>query len=127
MTLLFIGVCAGLFSAFGVSSYTARLNLPSVLVLLFAYCMATTSAVYLAEKLFDEPSMGQLIILCTNMLIGMLTLVITLILNALWWVKVHKYLLVFCIYQYYKYINSVSAASIFNSRSVNRMKMTTSH
>ena len=91
MTLLFIGVCAGLFAAFGVSSYTANLNLPSVLLLLFAYCIATTSGVYLAEKAFDEPSMGQLIVLSTNMLIGMLTLVIILILNALWWVEVSVY------------------------------------
>jgi hypothetical protein len=52
--------------------------------------MATTSLVYVVEKAFSEPSMGQLVVLCTNMLVGMLTIIATLILKMLWWIEVNQ-------------------------------------
>ena len=56
----------------------------------FAFWLASAAMVYLLEKFFDEPSMGQLVILCGNVLIGLITLIVTLILQALWWIGVSE-------------------------------------
>ena len=87
-----MAVCVGLFLAFDLTQFTARLNLIAVSVLVLMFWMASASLVYLFEKAFDEPSMGQLVVLCGNSLIGLLTLMISLILQLLWWIPV-----IFCI------------------------------
>ena len=84
----FLSICLAVILGFDISSFTARQNLPAALLLIFSFWLASASLVYILEKCFDEPSMGQLVILCGNVLIGLTTLIITLILQALWWVGV---------------------------------------
>ena len=76
-------VCSGIFLAFDLPQFTANQNLISILVLVLSYWLVSTSIVYLFEGLFDEPSMGQLVLMCTNALIGMVTLMTTLVLQLL--------------------------------------------
>ena len=76
-------MCAAIFLAFDLSQFTANQNLLSILVLVLAYWLVSTSIIYLLERAFDEPSVGQLVIMCTNALIGMITLMTTLILQIL--------------------------------------------
>ena len=88
--LCFLTICLVVILGFDISSFTARQNLPAALLLIFAFWLASASMVYCLEKLFDEPSMGQLVILCGNVLIGLVTLIVTLILQALWWIGVSE-------------------------------------
>ena len=76
-------VCSGIFLAFDLPQFTANQNLISILMLVLSYWLVSTSIVYLFEGSFDEPSMGQLVLMCTNALIGMVTLMITLVLQLL--------------------------------------------
>ena len=55
---------------------------------MLTFCLSSTAFVYCIEKAFRDPSMGQLVVLCSTILIGMVTLVITLILQMLWWLQV---------------------------------------
>ena len=76
-------MCAAIFLAFDLSQFTANQNLISILALVLSYWLVSTSIIYLLERAFDEPSVGQLVIMCTNALIGMITLMTTLILQIL--------------------------------------------
>ena len=76
-------MCAAIFLAFDLSQFTANQNLISILALVLSYWMVSTSIIYLLESAFDEPSVGQLVIMCTNALIGMITLMTTLVLQIL--------------------------------------------
>ena len=76
-------MCAGIFLAFDLSQFTANQNLISILSLVLSYWLVSTSLVYLLEAAFDEPSMGQLVVMCTNALIGMVTLMTSLVLQLL--------------------------------------------
>ena len=76
-------MCAAIFLAFDLSQFTANQNLISILTLVLSYWLVSTSIIYLLERAFDEPSVGQLVIMCTNALIGMITLMTTLILQIL--------------------------------------------
>ena len=88
--LCFLTICLAVILGFNISSFTARQNLPAALLLIFAFWLASAAIVYCLEKCFDEPSMGQLVILCGNVLIGLITMIVTLILQALWWIGVSE-------------------------------------
>ena len=91
MVILFaLAIFAGVFLAFGISTFTAQINLLASLLLIFSFWICSASIVYLIEGVFDEPSMGQLVVLCTNMIIGLGTLAVTLILQMMWWVQVSE-------------------------------------
>ena len=81
--LIVLLMCAGIFLAFDLSQFTANQNLISILALVLSYWLVSTSLVYLLEAAFDEPSMGQLVVMCTNALIGMVTLMTSLVLQLL--------------------------------------------
>ena len=76
-------MCSAIFLAFDLSQFTANQNLISILALVMSYWLVSTSIVYLLERAFDEPSVGQLVIMCTNALIGMITLMTILVLQLL--------------------------------------------
>ena len=86
--LLFLMICIGIFLAFDLPSYTARQNLPSACYLIMSYWLSSASVIYLLEGLFKDPSKGQVFIISCNVLFGLLTLVVTLILQMLWWIPV---------------------------------------
>ena len=81
--LIVLLMCGGIFLAFDLSQFTANQNLISILALVLSYWLVSTSLVYLLEAAFDEPSMGQLVVMCTNALIGMVTLMTSLVLQLL--------------------------------------------
>lgn len=62
--------------------YTARMNLPGVLVLLFLFGWAMTSVVYLMEKLFDEPSIAFMVLYCISLFAGIMTMVMRLLIDV---------------------------------------------
>ena len=86
--MLFLVICIGIFLAFDLSAFTANQNLLSVCVLILSFWLASEALVYLLEPCFSEPSMGQLFFICANVMIGMITLVTSLILQMLWWIPV---------------------------------------
>ena len=92
--MTFLLICALIFVLFGLSTFTAHENLLSAIILMFAFCLASTAFIYLVEKAFSEPSMGQLVVLCSTTLIGLMTLVVTLILQLLWWIPVSVQLMI---------------------------------
>lgn len=73
---------------FKIGSYTDKSNFSAVLVLMFFFCTASTSIVYCIEKWFSEPSLGQLTVLCSNVLLGILLLMIIILLDMLYAIKV---------------------------------------
>lgn len=74
--------------AFQIPSYTDRSNFPAMLTLVFMYCLTTSAAVYNMEKMFDDASMGQMMALSLNILTGILCMLLIMILQMLWWMKV---------------------------------------
>ncbi|XP_059086217.1 retinal-specific phospholipid-transporting ATPase ABCA4-like [Tigriopus californicus] len=72
---------------FGIGSYTAKSNFSAVLVLMFFFLTASTSLVCCVEKWFSEPSLGQLTLLCSNILLGILLLLIIILLDMFYAIK----------------------------------------
>ena len=48
----------------------------------------SNSFIYLAEKMFTEPSMGQIILLASFIFFGLISLVLMLLLLMFWWIPV---------------------------------------
>ena len=80
---LFVSITAAILVAFGIPSFTAGQNLEAVLLLLFFFCTAAVTGGYCIEKWFTEPSIGQLIIICLNILLGVFSMMIVLILDTM--------------------------------------------
>jgi hypothetical protein len=70
-----------------VRSYTAGENFPATILLMFLFCLASNCFIYLAEKAFTEPSMGQIILLASFIFFGLITLVLMLLLMMFWWIS----------------------------------------
>ena len=90
MTSLFVLLGGCIMQAFQIQAYTKGANFAAVLLLLFLYCLTSTSLVYTLEKAFDEPSLGQLSILCGNILVGLSTLLLMTMLDALYTIQVNE-------------------------------------
>ena len=85
--LLFLSLAALVIFLFQVRSFTANQNLGASLVLMLLYCTASNSLVYLLEKCFREPSMGQIIVLTSFIFISLLTSITMLMLTMFWWIR----------------------------------------
>ena len=85
---VFIALTVAVLAAFGLPAYTANANLAATVLLLFLFCTAAISMVYCMEKLFSEPSLGQLTVICLNIFIGILTIVSILLLDPMWYISV---------------------------------------
>ena len=75
---------------FQIPIYTARLNLPAVLVLLLLFGWAMTSLVYLMEKMFNESSIAFMVIYCLSLFIGINTMVMRLLIDIFKLVEVSE-------------------------------------
>ena len=84
MGTLFVLMAMVLIQTFNVGSYVARSNFSGFVVLAFTFLYASLGLVYLMEKLYDETSYGQMMVLCTLGLVGIFSLVISLLLQLLW-------------------------------------------
>ena len=85
--LLFLSLAALVIFLFQVRSFTANQNLGASLVLMLLYCTASNSLVYLLEKCFREPSMGQIIVLTSFIFTSLLTSITMLMLTMFWWIR----------------------------------------
>ena len=90
IVMLFIGVVYVILLAFGVPAFTANDNLRAMVLIIFLYCTSSISTVYCLEKLFREPSLGQLTVICLNTFIGLLTILTILLLDPMWYIDVSK-------------------------------------
>ena len=87
LDLVFLGMAALIILAFQVRSFTANDNLGASVLLMLLYCLASNSLVYLLEKCFREPSMGQIIVLTSFIFTSLLTCITMLLLTMFWWIR----------------------------------------
>jgi ABC-type amino acid transport system permease subunit len=87
ISILYMALAAVIIAAFGVKALSNGSNLPAALLLIFFYCLCMNCAVYLLEKLFQEPSLGQIVTLTVAVFIGISTLILMLLLFFFWWLK----------------------------------------
>ena len=78
VVVLFVLISVAIVAAFQIPSFTYQDNFAALVLLLFFYCTASINLNYCTEKLFIEPSMGQLAIISGNVLIGVFTMLIVL-------------------------------------------------
>ncbi|XP_046491171.1 uncharacterized protein ldd isoform X1 [Neodiprion pinetum] len=71
------------FEIFGLPAYVARDNLSSVCVILFLYAWAVIPFTHLAEKIFDDASLSNMVLFCLNTFIGVSSLATILIIDIL--------------------------------------------
>lgn len=69
-------------AAFQMPIYTARLNLPAVLLLVFLFGWAMISSVYLLSRLFNEPSIAFMVVYSLALFIGINTMVVRLLIDV---------------------------------------------
>lgn len=86
--MIAVFLSAVIISSFQLPIYTARLNLPAVLTLLFLFGWAMTSLVYLMEKLFSEASIAFMVIYCLALFIGIFTMVMKLFIEVFKFIEV---------------------------------------
>jgi len=85
--ILFVALTAGILKAFGIKALAESSNLPAALLLMFFYCICMNCLVYLLEKAFHEPSLGQIVILTLSVFTGIATLILMLLLFFFWWIR----------------------------------------
>ena len=88
IVLIFIAFVSVILLAFGVPAFTANDNLRAMILIIFLYCTSSISMVYCLEKLFRDPSLGQLTVICLNIFIGLLTILTILLLDPMWYIDV---------------------------------------
>ena len=87
ITLVFVACSAIIIKAFGVEALSDSSNLAASLLLIFCYCTCMNCLVYILEKGFQEPSLGQIVTLTVAVFIGIGTLVVMLLLFFFWWIR----------------------------------------
>ena len=86
-SLVFVALSSLILYLFQVRSFTANDNLGASVILMFLYLMACNSSVYIIEKIFIEPSLGQIIILTSYIFTSLLTSITMLLLTMFWWIR----------------------------------------
>ena len=84
--LAFLSVAMLIIYAFQVRSFTANNNLQATFLLMFFFLLTSNSLIYLIEKLFTEPSLGQIIILTCFIFTSLTTSIIMLLATMFWWI-----------------------------------------
>ena len=87
ISIVFIALSSIVIQLFQVRSYTERSNFFASILLMFVFCMTSNAFIYLAEKVFNDPSMGQIILLTSFIFTGLIFLVVMLLLFMFWWIK----------------------------------------
>ena len=83
--LVFLALATIIIYMFQIRSFTANDNLGASVLLMFLFLMASNSLVYIIEKLFSQPSFGQIIVLTTFIFITLTSSIIMLLLTMFWW------------------------------------------
>lgn len=68
---------------FDIPAYTAKDNLGGICLLLAMYGFATIPMVHLFEKMFNDASLANMHILCLNIIIGLLTRTVVILIDLL--------------------------------------------
>ena len=87
VALLFVIISAALIQIFGVRSFSHGLNFPATILMFLAYCLNINCLIYLVEKLFNEPSFGQVLVFTGCVFTGVFTLIIMMLCQMYWWIK----------------------------------------
>jgi len=87
ISFLFVGFAAIIIKAFGVKAMSLGSNFLATLLLIFCYSICMNCLIFLTEKIFQDPSLGQIISLTTAVFTGISTLVLMLLLFFFWWIK----------------------------------------
>lgn len=84
VTVLIVAIilASAIIAFFRLPIYMSRLNLPAVLCLLFFFGWAMINLVYLAEKLFTEPSIAFMVLYCVALFVGIHTMVMRLMIDV---------------------------------------------
>lgn len=69
-------------AAFQMPIYTARMNLPAVLLLIFLFGWAMITLVYLVNRFFQEPSIAFMVMYSLALFVGINTMVIRLLIDV---------------------------------------------
>ncbi|XP_075981913.1 lipid droplet defective isoform X2 [Anticarsia gemmatalis] len=78
-----MGITAAVMSAFGFPVFVARNNLPAICILFLLYGYACGCMVHVAEKLFSEASMANMVLFCGNAFLGLSFIAILLIFDII--------------------------------------------
>ena len=68
--------------AFQMPIYTARMNLPAVLLLIFLFGWAMISLIYLVNRFFNEPSIAFMVMYSLALFVGINTMVVRLMIDV---------------------------------------------
>jgi ABC-type multidrug transport system ATPase subunit len=83
MSLLLAVLISGcVIAAFQMPIYTARQNLPAVLLLIFLFGWAMISLVYLVNRFFTEPSIAFMVMYSLALFVGINTMVVRLLIDV---------------------------------------------
>ena len=72
---------------FNINAFTAGLNLIATLLLILMYCLTISTFSYLLQRMFGEPSYGQVVIFTCCIFIGVVTLMVMLLTFMYWWIR----------------------------------------
>ena len=86
ISLLFLSLATLVIYIFQIRSFTANNNLGATVLLMFLYLMASNGLIYILEKAFSEPSLGQIIVLTSFIFISLVTSITMLLLTMFWWI-----------------------------------------
>lgn len=87
IAIVFLLVSAATIKIFGIKSFSADLNFVATLLLFFLFCLSINTMIYLIEKAFTEPGVGQVLVFTGSLLTGVLTLILMLLMQMYWWIK----------------------------------------
>ncbi|KAJ0172474.1 hypothetical protein K1T71_011613 [Dendrolimus kikuchii] len=76
-------ITAAVMLAFGFPVFVAKNNLPAICVLFILYGFACGTLIHLTEKLFNDPSMANMILFCSNCFFGLAGITVLLILDII--------------------------------------------
>lgn len=83
MISIFVLLTGGIISIFDIPSFSQGHNFAAMLLLVFFFCTAATTCGYCLEKCFSEPSLGQLAVNSMNILLGVFSTLIIVILDSM--------------------------------------------
>ena len=88
ISIIFTCIAGVIIALFGIKAFTTALNLASTLLLILMYCLTISTFSYILQRLFGEPSYGQVVIFTCCIFIGVMTLMVMLLTFMYWWIPV---------------------------------------
>ena len=87
ISLMFTIIAGIIILIFNINAFTAGLNLIATLLLILMYCLTISTFSYLLQRMFGEPSYGQVVIFTCCIFIGVVTLMVMLLTFMYWWIR----------------------------------------